>query len=66
MNWYEDGTEVKSFVDDKGKQRSRPQNQQFYYHEGGTWSAISEFPIFNTIFSTGTYFSNAGMAIYRS
>ena len=41
VNWYNDGEEVKGFVDEKGKQRSRPQNQQHYYHEGGTWSAIS-------------------------
>lgn len=64
VNWYEDGTEVKSFVDDKGKQRSRPQNQQFYYHEGGTWSAISSSLFSIRYFPQGHIFSNAGMAIY--
>lgn len=64
VNWYQDGMEVKSFVDDKGKQRSRPQNQQYYYHEGGTWSAISSSLFSIRYFPEGFLFSNAGMAIY--
>ena len=59
-----DGVEVKGFVDDKGKQRSRPQNQQYYYREGGTWSAISSSSFSVRYFPEGFLFSNAGMAIY--
>ena len=64
VNWYNDGEEVKGFVDEKGKQRSRPQNQQHYYHEGGTWSAISSSLFSVRYFPEGFLFSNAGMAIY--
>ena len=64
VNWLNDGAEVKGFVDDKGKQRSRPQNQQYYYREGGTWSAISSSSFSVRYFSEGFLFSNAGMAIY--
>ena len=64
VNWREDGYEVRNFVDDKGKQRSRPQNQQFYFCEGATWSAISTSLYSIRYFSTGFLFSNAGMAIY--
>lgn len=64
VNWYKDGVEVKGFTDHKGKQRSRPQNQQFYFSEGGTWSAISSGLFSVRYFPEGFLFSNAGMAIY--
>lgn len=64
VNWLDDGIEVKGFVDDKGKQRSRPQNQQYYYCEGGTWTAISSSSFSVRYFPEGFLFSNAGMAIY--
>lgn len=64
VNWLNDGVEVKGFVDDRGKQRSRPQNQQYYYREGGTWSAISSSSFSVRYFPEGFLFSNAGMAIY--
>lgn len=64
VNWLNDGVEVKGFVDDKGKQRSRPQNQQYYYREGGTWSAILSSSFSVRYFPEGFLFSNAGMAIY--
>ena len=66
VNWENDGYEVCHFCDDKGKQRSRPQNQQFYYLEGGTWSAISSGAFSIRFFPAGFLFSNAGMALYTS
>lgn len=41
VNWENDGFEVKNFVDEKGKQRSRPQNTPYYFKEGITYSAIT-------------------------
>ncbi|MCD8231983.1 MAG: BREX-1 system adenine-specific DNA-methyltransferase PglX [Clostridiales bacterium] len=64
VNWERDGYEVKNFVDGNGKQRSRPQNQQYYFREGGTWSAISTSKLSVRYFGEGFLFSNAGMAIY--
>jgi len=66
VNWFGDGFEVKHFVDEKGKQRSRPQNQQFYFQSGGTWSAISSSSFSVRYFPEGFLFSNAGMAIYAN
>ena len=66
VNWYNDGSEVKNFTDDNGKQRSRPQNQQFYFCEGGTWTAISSGSFSIRYFPKGYLFSNAGMAIFVS
>ena len=43
VNWQNDGYEVKHFVDEKGKQRSRPQNTGYYFHECATYSAITSY-----------------------
>ena len=41
VNWENDGAEIKNNKDDKGKLRSRPQNKEFYFKEGMTWSTIA-------------------------
>lgn len=41
VNWFDNGKEVKSFRDDKGKQKSRPQNVKFYFKKGITWNKLS-------------------------
>ncbi|WP_010494805.1 BREX-1 system adenine-specific DNA-methyltransferase PglX [Paenibacillus elgii] len=41
VNWENDGYEIKNFKDEKGKVRSRPQNTNYYFREGVTWSDIS-------------------------
>ena len=41
VNWQNDGELLKNFKDSSGKLRSRPQNQDFYFQEGLTWSSIS-------------------------
>lgn len=39
LNWENDGYEIKHFVDENGKLRSRPQNISYYFREGVTYSA---------------------------
>lgn len=41
VNWYNDGEEIRGFVDENGKLRSRPQNREFYFKTGLTWSSLS-------------------------
>lgn len=41
VNWENDGYEIKNFRDSNGKVRSRPQNLQFYFRPGITWSDIT-------------------------
>lgn len=41
VNWENDGFEIVNFRDDKGKQRSRPQNIRYYLKEGFTWTALT-------------------------
>ena len=38
VNWSDNGYEIKNFTDAKGKVRSRPQNEGFYFSEGVTYS----------------------------
>ena len=37
VDWESDGLRIKSFVDENGKQKSRPQNERFYFKEGVTY-----------------------------
>ncbi|WP_291078429.1 MULTISPECIES: BREX-1 system adenine-specific DNA-methyltransferase PglX [unclassified Empedobacter] len=39
VNWENDGFEIKNFKNDKGKIKSRPQNEKYYFKEGITYSA---------------------------
>ncbi len=41
VNWHNSGYAIKNFYDENGKLKSRPQNEQFYFVEGLTWSSIS-------------------------
>jgi len=41
VNWENNGFEIKNFVDENGKVRSRPQNEQYYLQEGITSSLSS-------------------------
>lgn len=38
VNWENDGAEIKAVKDDKGKQKSRPQNERFYKKKGITYT----------------------------
>jgi len=38
VNWEKDGREIKNFVDSSGKQKSRPQNESYYFKEGLTYT----------------------------
>ncbi|MCC6107937.1 MAG: BREX-1 system adenine-specific DNA-methyltransferase PglX [Atopobium sp.] len=40
VNWEDDGEEIRSFKKN-GRLASRPQNMDYYFHEGLTWSALS-------------------------
>lgn len=64
VNWENNGEEIVSFVDANGRQKSRPQNVDFYFQSGATWSAISSSNFSLRYFPRGYLFSNAGMAIF--
>ncbi len=58
VNWENNGYEIKKFVDDKGKQRSRPQNEKYYKKSGVTYTSVGTKPSFrlhpeNYLFDVG-------------
>ena len=58
VNWKNNGYEVKNFTDENGKQRSRPQNTQYYFKKCMTYSAITSYKLSmryldNSIFGGG-------------
>lgn len=56
VNWENDGYEVKNFVDDRGKVRSRPQNLRYYFKEGFSYSAAgSKGTTFRYLPDSGTF-----------
>ncbi|SUZ32946.1 hypothetical protein ROE7235_02712 [Roseibaca ekhonensis] len=41
VNWKDNGHEIRNFFDDRGKLRSRPQNTQYFFVGGVTWSSLT-------------------------
>lgn len=41
VNWKDNGKEIKNFKDERGKLRSRPQNEDSYFKKGITWSDLT-------------------------
>ena len=64
VNWENDGYEIRHFVDEKGKLRSRPQNTSFYFHESITWSKVTIGNIAFRYKPEGHIFDVAGTSIF--
>ena len=58
VNWQNNGSEIRSFYTDDGKLKSRPQNRQYYFRPGLTWTrrTTSRFSI--RILPLGVIFSD--------
>jgi hypothetical protein len=41
VDWEDNGSRIKNFTDYKGKQKSRPQNIQFYFKRAITWTSLT-------------------------
>ncbi len=64
VNWANDGDEIKNFVDDAGKLRSRPQSLAYQRREGITWSLISTGKPHFRYAPSGTLFDAAGSSMF--
>lgn len=65
--WENDGYEIQHFVDEKGKLRSRPQNMNFYFKKGITWSSITTGSFSCRCYDEGFLFDSGanGLFIYN-
>ena len=62
VNWRNDGAEIRNFVDENGKQRSRPQNTQCYFRASVSWSDVtSGLPAFR-YYPPGFIYDITGMS----
>jgi hypothetical protein len=66
VNWENNGHEIRNFVDDKGKQRSRPQNTDYYYREAITWSDITSSKFSLRYRNSGSIHDVKGMEAFDS
>lgn len=62
VNWQNDGYEIKHYLDENGKQRSRPQNTSYYFKPSISWGLISG-PLFR-YFPSGFVFDIQGMSSF--
>jgi len=60
VNWENDGREIRNFKDAFGKLRSRPQNIEYYFREGLTWSSLSSSKLSMRYSSVGHIFDTKG------
>ncbi|HHW2553735.1 TPA: BREX-1 system adenine-specific DNA-methyltransferase PglX [Pseudomonas aeruginosa] len=64
VNWYNDGHEIRNFLDKNGKQRSRPQSMGYYFLAGITWTSVT-ISAFNTRLSPpGFIYSEPGPVLH--
>lgn len=64
VNWKNDGYDLKNFTDYKGKLKSRPQNLDYYFNEGISWSKVSSGGFSVRYFDDSFIFSDAGMMCF--
>lgn len=66
VNWLSDGCEIRNFFDGAGKLRSRPQNMDYYFQPGATWTKVSNGLFSVRVTGHGYLFSDAGMKAFAS
>lgn len=66
INWENDGFEIKNLKDEKGKQKSRPQNLQYMFKECITWSKIAQNKFAVRYQPKGFLFDVSGCSIFSS
>ncbi len=64
VNWEHNGAEIKSFVDENGKVRSRPQNSDYYFRRSISWSDITSATTCFRYFPDGFIHDVTGMSAF--
>lgn len=64
VNWYNDGYEIRNFRDNKGKIKSRPQNVNYYFKSGITWSKVTIGGFSTRFVPNGYLFDVAGCMLF--
>lgn len=64
VDWENNGERIKNFVDENGRQRSRPQNEQFYFTEGVTYCSSGSKGASFRILYDDHIFDSGGSSIF--
>lgn len=64
VNWENDGFEIQNFRDDKGKQKSRPQNMEWFFKQGLSWCKITSSNFSMRYIPQGFLFDVAGCTLF--
>lgn len=65
VNWENNGYAIKHIYNEKGKLKSRPQSQQYYFKEGITWNRITSKGITLRYLPEGCIFDQAGDSMFK-
>lgn len=66
LNWQDDGYEIRNFCDGNGRILSRPQNTEFFFREGVTWSHTSIATLSARYSPVGTTFNCEGPTFFST
>ena len=64
VDWENKGKRIKEFVDEKGKQKSRPQNEQYYLTEGITYCSTGSKGASFRLMRNDHIFDSGGSSIF--
>lgn len=64
VDWANNGYEIKNFKDDKGKLRSRPQNTNYFFRKGITWTYITSYQKCFRFYPEGFCFAGVGPGLF--
>lgn len=64
VNWLSDGSEIRNFGIETGRIKSRPQNTDYYFRRGVTWSLIASKGFAARLSPGGFIFDVAGMTCF--
>jgi type II restriction/modification system DNA methylase subunit YeeA len=66
VNWENNGYEIRNFKNNNGKLRSRPQNIQYYFKEGITWTKIGSVNFGVRYKEKGFIFDDTGRSAFTN
>lgn len=60
IDWENDGSRIRNFVDQNGKLRSRPQNLKYFFQPAVTWTELTIGPISGRVSGSGFVYDATG------
>ena len=63
--WYNDGYEIRNLYNPNGKLKSRPQNMNYYFKGGITWSALTSKKLSLRTTDVGNIITGAGYGLFN-